>query len=449
MEQFYPTPPDLAAKLVAKAKSIRPIKYPVLDPSAGVGALLGAVKPLCRPVSCLHAIEINAERRFALQGKGYTVLGSDWIAYDEPVEFPTVIMNPPFRYAEEHVLKAWDYLQPSGVLIALIDTACVTGALNKREQVLVNHIDSYGDVEHLGSVFEDAERQTSVEVSMISLVKPDKKAFEFSGFDVDHLEADDFSPQALSQRDVVKDLVARYKGAVEALKARHLASQQLQVYVKDLSIASEGDSNLRNALYAVPDFQAELQIIKSRFWQTVFDKSKIAERTTSKFRKDFSAFSTRQQHLAFTEANIKELLSMLYLNGEQIMTEGLVECWEKCVAYYEGNKIHTEGWKSNRSYKVQKRVIIPHAVSDAGLIVTRFIELFEDLEVCLSYLSGTPNPQTKLPSWGNAHGDHDTPYFTLKFFRKGTVHLIWKDLNLLSEFNRVAAQGKKEIGNGK
>ena len=42
----------------------------------------------------------------------------------------------------------------------------------------------------------------------------------------------------------------------------------------------------------------------------------------------------------------------------------------------------------------------------------------------------------------------ESEFFRIKFFKKGTVHLVFKDVDLLAVFNRAAAEGKNWVGAG-
>lgn len=65
IEQFYPTPPDTAARLMAMLDL--PLQLPILEPSAGTGNLIEALRHTDKrwaryDDSDFHCIEINAER---------------------------------------------------------------------------------------------------------------------------------------------------------------------------------------------------------------------------------------------------------------------------------------------------------------------------------------------------------------------------------------------------
>jgi len=92
-EQFYPTPEELAKELLAMA-DFRKVNT-ILEPSAGTGALLEAVKnrnPYNDRYS-YHCIEQNAERRATLQGKDYTVIWDDFLTFSPVTPYNTILMN--------------------------------------------------------------------------------------------------------------------------------------------------------------------------------------------------------------------------------------------------------------------------------------------------------------------------------------------------------------------
>ncbi len=40
----------------------------------------------------------------------------------------------------------------------------------------------------------------------------------------------------------------------------------------------------------------------------------------------------------------------------------------------------------------------------------------------------------------------ESEFFEIRFFKKGTIHLMWKDAKLREQFNETAARGKRWIG---
>jgi hypothetical protein len=119
--QLFPTPPDLADRVIELA-DIR-AGHTILEPSAGTGALLDALqrKPLDY-IGGLSVVEINPRLAEALQAKGYTVRCADFLACNGDLgKFDRIIMNPPFAHGEDikHIEHARTLLAPGGRLVAI------------------------------------------------------------------------------------------------------------------------------------------------------------------------------------------------------------------------------------------------------------------------------------------------------------------------------------------
>lgn len=72
-EQYYPTPEDLAKRLVRLIKIGEP---PILEPSAGTGALVEAFRTWHHS-GHIHCIEINQERAATLRGRIHCEIGGE------------------------------------------------------------------------------------------------------------------------------------------------------------------------------------------------------------------------------------------------------------------------------------------------------------------------------------------------------------------------------------
>jgi hypothetical protein len=93
-----------------------PMDIPIIEPSAGSGAILRAIKkwrrvdPLtgfCTPAASVTAIEVDMERAEIARVHGYRVMTTDflvWARSGPPVDQRTLIItNPPYKLAMEFV----------------------------------------------------------------------------------------------------------------------------------------------------------------------------------------------------------------------------------------------------------------------------------------------------------------------------------------------------------
>ena len=475
--EFFPTPQsviELMLKPLATDYSKGSYRYrcyldykqSILEPSGGSGAILDYLKDeLNVNVKDLYTIELNSDLRFTLQAKGYKVIGTDFLAYDEPTTFGLILMNPPFSSGVKHVLKAWRLLADGGYLVALVNAETVFNVCSKERELLECLIEDFGTVESLGQCFKDAERSTDVEVSLIRLHKPDKQVtftFDDLGFSTDKpLGAEEFSANPLAHADAIKDLVARYNATRAILLQRHESQSKLSFYLNgiDRPVYESSSSDKAKSLEQDININTQMEILKSRFWNTVFTQTKLGSKTTSDFRAKFQDFTTSQASMSFNEENIREMLNLFFLNKDQIMQDCIVEVFDKATAYHEKNKVHTEGWKTNKSYRVNKRIIIPNGVTfdNWGFKSNYYLGGFlNDLDKVMIWLSGYPesegNTYRMLEDFCRGCTDYtqkfNNRFFQMKIFKKGTLHLDFLDLDLLAEFNKRAAEGKQWLGGG-
>ena len=122
--QFFETPPELAARLVEMA-AIEP-GMKVLEPSAGKGAIAGAVVEVMPDhVHQLICVEVNPSMAERLRER-FTVMEADFLGVTFRPErlFERVVMNPPFAGQADidHVRHAFDLLKPGGRLVSVMSS---------------------------------------------------------------------------------------------------------------------------------------------------------------------------------------------------------------------------------------------------------------------------------------------------------------------------------------
>lgn len=118
--QFFETPPEVADWLVALAGGIRP-EDTVLEPSAGRGALVRAIRRACpgMVVDCYEAMPEN--REILSREDGIRLLGCDFTRRESPGLYSKIIANPPFSGNQDidHVRMMYDLLEPGGTLASI------------------------------------------------------------------------------------------------------------------------------------------------------------------------------------------------------------------------------------------------------------------------------------------------------------------------------------------
>ncbi|NUP08361.1 MAG: hypothetical protein HOW73_20115 [Polyangiaceae bacterium] len=116
---FFPTPPELADALVARLDL--PPGAVVLEPSAGDGALVAAIRRRC-PTARIYACELLPKNRGKLERLGVELVGEDFLTLERaPEGLVAATMNPPFagRTDVHHITRMIDLLPVGGQLAAI------------------------------------------------------------------------------------------------------------------------------------------------------------------------------------------------------------------------------------------------------------------------------------------------------------------------------------------
>lgn len=114
---YFPTPADLVAQMIEAADL--PDGARVLEPSAGSGAIVDALKAAGHSVEC---IERHASLCEILAAKGHSVIRGDFLEISTAGQFDAVLMNPPFEGGQDlqHVRRAFDAVKEGGALVAIM-----------------------------------------------------------------------------------------------------------------------------------------------------------------------------------------------------------------------------------------------------------------------------------------------------------------------------------------
>jgi hypothetical protein len=176
--EFFPTPENLADCVAREAKV--ELCHNVLEPSAGDGALIRAVRRLA-PHAAIVAVEIDARHRAAIEESGAALCLGDFLSAEtlqrlEPYgRFDRVVMNPPFSKGQDidHVWQAWGLLRPGGRLIAIMSGGTTFRSDRKATAFRAELVEPHGRVEELpeGSFKESG---TGVRTVLVVLDKPEE-----------------------------------------------------------------------------------------------------------------------------------------------------------------------------------------------------------------------------------------------------------------------------------
>lgn len=521
-EEFYPTPIGIVKKMIYpfvekeylsfrgyKERVIR--NKTILEPSAGSGSMLdGIVKDTIpyrnedgtfnenhkndriKLIDCqIYCIEQEPELVHILQGKDYKVIANDFLSYKGDYVFDLILMNPPFSNGDEHLLHAWETLD-HGNIICLLNTETIKNPFSSKRKLIQKLISDYGTVEHLGAVFSKSERPTDVQVSLIRLekkAKENKFVFDFENivkekkFVIDESTIND----APAVRDVIGNMLIQYDKVKQAFIEYMKIAESLDHYGKPLikkrkykedqtnifDLASKCFCKNETKQMAFNNF---CDSMKYNMWSVVFDNlNNISQFDMGKFmthsvRKNFSEFVDKQSNMDFTKENVWSLINMLFENKYNILERCIIEVFDIFTKYHHENRCYVEGWKTNDKWKVNRKIIIPRAVSYGSYTNAHNLKSYgdnftlnyhtqseyTDIDKALNYITGKEvgeslfdSLQIRFRDIGRVKtGDKfentgESYHFKWKFWKKGTLHIEFKNEWLWQEFNMRACAGKQ------
>lgn len=472
--EFYPTPTLLAHRMVS------PIRDAAcwLEPSAGKGNIADVIRELRREPR-IDTIEQNPELAATLIGKGYPVLADDWLSYSGLCYYDAIVMNPPFSNAEQHILKAWDFLH-AGDIVALLPTRMVAEPAHIQERLLANLITTQnGTVENLGPVFRNAERMTSVDVSLLRLKKiavDDSLDLWANVSQEKDAPAEAPDDQFLATPDQLGNMEHYFNSAtnhmVEAI--RHLRRAAVYLAANGIKTSAHNDAYAQIAAMGLTNINTAMASFASQHrrdaWFQVFEKMEFRKWLDKQQREEFLRDVEKNGNVPFTAENIKGTLQNVFLQRRKLFEKSVANVFDELCRFYKGNGNHSEGWKTNSSYKVNRKLVFPWGCEFDSKFFRYFslryghgnIDIYNDLDRILCVLAGRDfakcrTVETALHEKFRALGHGVTTpfdntaqsdFFDMKFWMKGTVHLSFHDKDLWEKFNVTAAAGKKWIGEG-
>lgn len=468
---FYPTPSALASKMVAK---IHGHPEMILEPSAGKGDLVEKVRGRFECFGgCsmdVSAIEVDESLQAILRGKKIKVIDSDFLSFAGPDKFDLILMNPPFEDGHKHLLKALDIMY-RGQIICLLNAETLRNPYTNTRKVLVKRLEEVGaEIEYIQDAFLDAERRTAVEVALVD-IRIERKAEDdlFAGCD-DEIEA---AKEAFEERrDVARrlnvlDLVREYNETIRVGQETILGYYRNYAKVgKFLGLNSEARDRFHTAEDLTGLMQGTINTfvsdVRKNYWRRALDLDEVKDRLTMKKRDEFEVVMADRCHMDFTEHNIRQFVLNLMGSYKQTLSEATLEIFDMFSAkhswkdtVHEKNIHYFNGWATNSSFKVGRRVVIPVYGSYGAPFVGysgwelnfRAAQQLDDIDKVMSYFDAASEyvslSEAAKEVFATGESKGESTYFRFKCHKKGTIHLTFKDEDVLRRFNIVGCQGKR------
>lgn len=483
---FYPTPDALAARMVDMIDTKR--VHFVLEPSAGKGDLVDKLKSKMRydgysnitgnhgsdvEIDC---IEQDGNLQNLLKGAGKRLIFDDFLKFETLKKYDLILMNPPFSEGDKHLLKALEMMKNGGQVVCLLNAETLKNPYTNIRKVLNQKLAQLGaEIKYLDGAFTQAERVTNVEVALIYVDIPAREPVSLI---LESLEkasemgiADFTADKEITFYELLKRMV--YQFNLEAKAGIKLINEycRLQPYLMNRLDTSKDK-------YAKPIFEIRfddkdwysgraanmvnqyLKKLRYKYWYALGDNPNFRAQLTSNLANIYYQKLLELSDYDFNLHNIeqvnKELQSRMTAAVEDTILALFDELSDKYSWYPECTKnIHYyNGWRTNIAHMINKKVIIPMQTTDSWdneIDVTKYstVRKINDIEKVMDYLNdGRVAPYISIDrvlqtaKYDGQTRNIESKYFTLTFYKKGTVHLTFKNAELLKKFNIFGSQKK-------
>jgi hypothetical protein len=471
-DQFYPTPKELVFKMLDKLDEeqykLAGIKH-ILEPNCGKGDIVQAYKEYfnnkykTRGWSSRDAdkelefevIEFDENLNSLLRGQNYNVVWDDFLSFDPPRFYDLIIMNPPFIDGDKHLMKAIQIQERvGGRILCLLNAETLKNPYTNTRKHLLKSIEKYnGFIEYIDNAFSDAERKTDVEtafifidVPMINMETMFEKEFKQDNPDlhVDNLQS--LMPNMNKLEKLVFEYNMLKNATIELYKEKYRVDNLLKGFGIEPFVTINETGYTKEQSLPLNEFVDKINL---KFWNKFITETDFKNKLPSKLRDTFNYNMEKQKNVAFTIENLRyfteELMKAIPKSYEETCASVFDECTRKhCYSDASWNSnIHMyNGWKTNSAYKVNKKVIIPCYYSWSLYNVP---DVLKDLNIIFNNISGSNysiDTNEICKAIERAEKNIETEHFLLDSYKKGTIHIKFKNQSHLNVFNILAGKGK-------
>lgn len=468
-KNFYPTPEAVVLEMI---KGLDLTGKVVLEPSAGKGNIIDILKRKGAKVLCCE----NNEDLAQIAKSKATFLKPDFfdVTAAEISHVDYIIMNPPFDHADDHILHAFNIAPKHAMIISLCNASTIENPFSKKRKELVNIIQHYGEYTIDYNSFSESERKTEVATATIKIFAREEKQDWSHYFDMSEDEIEE-QHNGIMPYNVVRDAVQRYVAAVRLYDNVSDIAVQMNSLVGTfgvsqitLTLTEDKKEHKRE------EFKIELQ---KKAWQWVFDKLQMEKYVTESLMSEINKYCEDQKNIPFTMKNVYKMLEVIAGTHGERMKRVLVEVFDSLTKHYDENRFMVEGWKTNSHYMINQKFILPYVVNIS--ITSTYpsdsyngnSKKLEELIKALCYLTGKQYDRTEHSlrnllyvstdyKWiTNDQGQqerikyytkepkefnkwYDWNFFEIKFFKKGTAHIKFKDKKVWLLFNESVSKIK-------
>ena len=423
----------------------------------------------------VDCIEADSNLCAILRSKEYRVYNDDFLAWDDDKHFDLIIMNPPFSNGDEHLLKAISIAEKTGSkIICLLNAETIRNPYSNKRKLLTNTLEKYNaEIEFVQNAFSNAERKTGVEVAIIHVEIPapfKEKSQIWEELEQSNVEIDEpeFSNEIVSADDPLRMAVKLYKQELQAGKRLIEEYLALKPYLTSTFENEETPSYMRGCLLTLSsgkdglDWNEYLYSLRYKYWYQLLHNPAFMNNLTSNLREEYYSIISEFANKDFSLKNIYAVKMDIINRTAKGIEDKIVSMFESLSYQYSmdaaGNVHYFNGWKSNSAFKINKKVVIPYVAAwEWGKLEyyhysdRSVYKKLDDLEKCLAFLQIGESEyvydidlshQLKVYQEQQITRKMQFRYFEVDVFKKGTMHIKFRDLDLLKRFNIYGCQHK-------
>lgn len=449
----------------------------ILVPNAGMNHLVDILsEKLCtarfgssahKDLLDIDTTEVDDIKQFNLKQRGFNVIHNNFISLDTMKQYDGIVFVAIGDTDFSVALKATRMLQIYGGWIAGIIDSCSLHSSAKIATQFMAILNLYNaEIEYYKNI-DDRE----LVIILFEIPSPCVQSVLLR-----ELENTPYVEQEIPEEELVcvpDYIVAATKRFAYEAKAgtaliREYFSMQPFFYKPDKKHIITSYANIHELQLVLacsyakgedPKINNYLESLRLNYWCSLFTNKKFTNRLPSKVLEKYYKEVNDLKKLDFTLFNIRslqcEMMKKAITGIETTILKVFDDFSSRHKDFSESGKSvrYFEGWKTNSSYKVNKKVIIRlnawgYSGSYWPLSEIHVSDYITDLERIFAYLAGAPvdmdaiygilrNAQDNIK-----HKDIEFKYFSVNFYKKGTAHIIFKNDELLKRFNIFAAQHK-------
>ena len=202
-----------------------------------------------------------------------------------------------------------------------------------------------------------------------------------------------------------------------------------------------------------------IEKVRYKYWRALFVNPKFTSNLTTNLLNEYRSKIEELVGYDFSEHNIMNIridMSKNIVNGIEETILKLFNDFSDKYHYYDTQSKNIylyNGWKTNKSWKINSKIIIPINAydrwnNDYNCASYATIRKIEDIERVFDYLAGDLNTELSVDKVlekaqkNNQTKKIELKYFKITFYKKGTAHIEFTDLELLKKFNIFGSMKK-------